>query len=86
MTQRMLFAVLYPVGPPFYHAQYTVLIQCVWSDTLCRDDSSSWREFSWTNIAATERLNSHVAKVCNCICVPHWKIVYFSVFLIIKLA
>lgn len=54
--------VLYPVGPPFYHAQYTVLIQCVWSDTLCRDDSSSWREFSWTNIAATERLNSHVAK------------------------
>lgn len=54
--------VLYPVGPPFYHAQYTVLIQCVWSDTLRRDDSASWREFSWTNIAATERLNSHVAK------------------------
>ncbi|XP_042869139.1 tRNA-splicing endonuclease subunit SEN2-like isoform X2 [Penaeus japonicus] len=54
--------VLYPVGPPFYHAQYTVMIQCVWSDTLHRDDSTSWREFSWTNIAATERLNSHVAK------------------------
>ncbi|XP_047502365.1 tRNA-splicing endonuclease subunit Sen2-like isoform X2 [Penaeus chinensis] len=54
--------VLYPVGPPFYHAQYTVLIQCVWSDTLLRDDSISWREFSWINIAATERLNSHVAK------------------------
>ncbi|XP_068224700.1 uncharacterized protein [Palaemon carinicauda] len=54
--------VLYPVGPPFYHAQFTVMIQCVWSDTNARDDSLSSREMSWTNFSATERLNTHVKK------------------------
>lgn len=54
--------VLYPVGPPFYHAQFTVMIQCIWSDTNARDDSLSSREMSWTNFSATERLNTHVKK------------------------
>lgn len=53
---------LYPVGPPFYHSQYTIMIQCVWSDTLTRDDRLSWRELSWTNVSVTERLNNHVNK------------------------
>lgn len=55
--------VLYPVGPPFYHAMYTVMIQCVWSDNHETDDSLSNREMSWTNIAATERFNTHVKKM-----------------------
>ncbi|KAK7074941.1 tRNA-splicing endonuclease subunit Sen2 [Halocaridina rubra] len=54
--------VLYPVGPPFYHAQYTVMIQCVWADNHERDDSLSDREISWMNFAATERMTSHVNK------------------------
>ncbi|KAG7158467.1 tRNA-splicing endonuclease subunit SEN2-like [Homarus americanus] len=54
--------ILYPVGPPFYHAQFTIMIQCMWSDTLTSDQTSSWREFSWTNISATERISNHVNK------------------------
>ncbi|XP_053648108.1 uncharacterized protein Tsen2 isoform X1 [Cherax quadricarinatus] len=54
--------VLYPVGPPFYHSQYSIMIQCVWKDTLDRDETLSWRELSWTNISAVERLNNHTNK------------------------
>nr|AEB54652.1 tRNA_splicing nuclease 2 [Procambarus clarkii] len=54
--------VLYPVGPPFYHSQYTIMIQCVWADTLDKDETLSWRELSWINISATERMNNQVNK------------------------
>ncbi|CAL4117614.1 unnamed protein product [Meganyctiphanes norvegica] len=54
--------VLYPVGPPFYHAHFTVSVQCLWADTLAVDESLNWREMSWTAFSATDRLNSHVKK------------------------
>lgn len=55
--------VLYPVGPPFYHGQYTVTIHCLWDDTLTLIDNCPERQLSWTLLATTERVTTHVNKV-----------------------
>ncbi|KAK3854403.1 hypothetical protein Pcinc_014794 [Petrolisthes cinctipes] len=54
--------VLYPVGPPFYHAQYTVTMHCLWDDTLTLIDNCPERQLSWTLLATTERVTTHVNK------------------------
>lgn len=54
--------VLYPVGPSFYHAHFTVTVKCLWADTYAVDESLNWREMSWTALSATERLTTHVNK------------------------
>ncbi|XP_076031291.1 tRNA-splicing endonuclease subunit Sen2-like isoform X2 [Oratosquilla oratoria] len=53
---------LYPVGPPFYHAQFALKVQSVWSDDFTTDDMIPFSKIDWISTSAFERLCNHVVK------------------------
>ena len=62
-VSMLLIAVLYKEGPPFYHASYSVVVQAVSDLDLTQITDLTPRQFSWTSLAALNRVTEQVNKV-----------------------
>ncbi|XP_052234317.1 uncharacterized protein LOC127846933 [Dreissena polymorpha] len=54
--------VLYKVGPPFYHATYSVVVKAVEEGSYTEMEHFNNRQFTWTSLSGLNRVTEHVAK------------------------
>ncbi|XP_052762964.1 tRNA-splicing endonuclease subunit Sen2-like isoform X2 [Mya arenaria] len=68
--------VLYRVGPPFFHATYSVIVKTVHAGSYEEVEGYRNRDFTWTSLTGLDRVTENVAKVlmfCYVILPSDWQ-------------